>query len=63
MEKQKKHYLVQFNYDDPYPKNFEARSVQASNIGRAIDLAYKSFKKTRPGKREPKVLRVTAIKL
>lgn len=59
----KKYYFVQFNFDDPYPKSHEVRSQQGSSIGRAVDLAYKDFKKTRPGKREPKMLKITVLKL
>lgn len=59
----KKYYFVQFNYDDPYPKSYEVKSQQASSIGRAIDLAYKDFKKTRPGRRESAIMKITAIKL
>jgi len=54
--KPKKHYVVEIKYDDPYPKKWESRPIEARSHERAIVFATRAFKKTRPRKRMPKLL-------
>lgn len=58
-----RHYIVAIKYDDPYPKTWESRPIEARTVGRAIDFATRDFKKSRPRKREPVVINVRAERL
>ena len=48
-----KPYLVRLRAEVPYPKDFDYR-IEASNAGRAMDFAYRKFRKEPQvrGKRE-----------
>lgn len=59
----KKHYIIRIECDDPYPKVWESKPVEARTHGRAIDFATRTWKKTRPNKREIKVLRIRSERL
>lgn len=61
--KLKKHYVITIKYDDPFPKTFESRPIEARAHGRAIDFGYRAFKKTRPKKREPEIVHVTSRRI
>ena len=57
-----KNYRVEIRYEDPYLKNC-VEIVSGSSHGRAVNEAYKKFKKTRPRKREPVLLRIVSSRL
>lgn len=61
--KKKRHYLITIKYDDPYPKCFESKPIEARTHGRAIDFATRAMKKTRPRKREPKIIAIRSERL
>ena len=59
----KKHYVIDVGYDDPFPKKWTSAPIQARTHGRAIDFATRAFRKTRPKKREPKVVRIRSERI
>lgn len=56
-------YVIEIRYLDPFPRKWGSQPIQARTPGRAMDFAYREFKKTRAKKRELQNLNVSVTRI